>query len=169
MLDVIIALLPAFAWGVYVFGIRALAIGLVCVGACIGFEAAAQFLMGRRITVSDMSAAVTGLLLAMNLPVTVPLWMPVVGAFFAIVIVKQLFGGIGKNFVNCFKGFFCWRNSGNSKGQCSFGYRRYFCLSICDRLYRFRNSVRTTTAGGSFLDTADVGVKGLCLRNIFRW
>jgi len=100
MLDVIIALLPALAWGVYVFGLRALAISLVSVGACIGFEAAAQFVMGRPVTISDLSAAVTGLLLAMNLPVTVPLWMPVVGAFFAIVVVKQLFGGIGKNFVN---------------------------------------------------------------------
>jgi len=100
MLDVIIALMPAFIWGVYVFGFRALVIGLISVGACVGFEAAAQFLMGRRITVTDLSAAVTGLLLAMNLPVTVPLWMPVVGSFFAIVVVKQLFGGIGKNFVN---------------------------------------------------------------------
>ncbi|MBQ4354539.1 MAG: RnfABCDGE type electron transport complex subunit D [Clostridia bacterium] len=100
MLDVIIALLPAFIWGIYVFGLRALVIGVICVGACIGFEAAAQFVLHRPITIGDLSAAVTGLLLAMNLPVTVPLWMPVVGAFFAIVIVKQLFGGIGKNFVN---------------------------------------------------------------------
>ena len=100
MLDVIIALLPAMVWGVYVFGLRALAVCLVSVGACVGFEAAAQFMMGRKVTISDLSAAVTGLLLAMNLPVTVPLWMPVVGAFFAIVVVKQLFGGIGKNFVN---------------------------------------------------------------------
>jgi len=100
MLDVIIALLPAFIWGVYTFGIRALIIGLISVGCCIGFEAASQFLLHRTITVSDLSAAVTGLLLAMNLPVTVPLWMPVIGSFFAVVVVKQLFGGIGKNFVN---------------------------------------------------------------------
>lgn len=100
MLDVLIALLPAYIWGVYVFGIRALAIGVISIAACIGFEAAAQFILHRPITIKDLSAAVTGLLLAMNLPATVPLWMPVVGAFFAIVIVKQLFGGIGKNFVN---------------------------------------------------------------------
>lgn len=100
MLDVMIALLPAFAWGVYTFGTRALVIALISVGCCIGFEAGAQFLLHRTITVSDLSAAVTGMLLAMNLPVTVPLWMPVVGSFFAIVVVKQLFGGIGKNFVN---------------------------------------------------------------------
>lgn len=100
MLDVIIALVPALIWGVYIFGLRALVLTVISVGACIGFEAAAQFLLHRPITISDLSAAVTGFLLAMNLPVTVPLWMPVVGAFFAIVVVKQLFGGIGKNFVN---------------------------------------------------------------------
>lgn len=100
MLDVIIALIPAFIWGIYVFGIRALAVMAVSIAACVGFEAAAQFLLHRPVTIGDLSAAVTGLLLAMNLPVSVPLWMPVVGAFFAIVVVKQLFGGIGCNFVN---------------------------------------------------------------------
>ena len=100
MFDVILALLPAFLWGVYVFGIRALAVMAVSVAACVGFEAAAQFLLHRPVTIRDLSAVVTGLLLAMNLPVSVPLWMPVVGGFFAIVVVKQLFGGIGCNFVN---------------------------------------------------------------------
>ena len=100
MFDVILALLPAFIWGTYVFGTRALAVAAVSIAACIGFEAAAQFLLHRPVTISDLSAVVTGLLLAMNLPVSVPLWMPVVGAFFAIVVVKQIFGGIGKNFVN---------------------------------------------------------------------
>ncbi len=100
MLDVIIALLPAFLWGVWVFGIRAVAVAAVSVAACIGFEAASQFLLHRTVTIGDLSAVVTGLLLAMNVPVSVPLWMPVVGAFFAIVVVKQLFGGIGCNFVN---------------------------------------------------------------------
>ncbi len=100
MLDVLIALIPAFAWGVYVFGFRALLIGVLSVGCCVGFEAACQFILRRPVTVSDLSACVTGLLLAMNLPVGVPLFIPVVGSFFAIVIVKQLFGGIGKNFVN---------------------------------------------------------------------
>ena len=100
MFDVIIALLPAFIWGVYNFGIRALVIGLIGVASSVGFEALSRYLLRRPSTVGDLSAAVTGLLLAMNLPVTVPLWMPVVGSFFAIVVVKQLFGGIGKNFVN---------------------------------------------------------------------
>ncbi len=100
MLDVLIALLPAYIWGIITFGLRALVIGVIAVGSAVAWEAAVQFLLHRRITISDLSAAVTGLLLAMNLPVTVPLWMPLVGSFFAIVVVKQIFGGIGKNFVN---------------------------------------------------------------------
>jgi len=100
MLEVIIALIPAFIWGVYIFGWRALALGILSVGACVIFEALTQKILHRPITVKDFSAAVTGLLLAMNLPVSVPLWMPVIGAFIAIVVVKQLFGGIGKNFLN---------------------------------------------------------------------
>ena len=100
MIDVLIALVPAFAWGVYMMGLRALVIGLLSVLCCVLFEAGSQLLLRRPVTVSDCSAAVTGLIFAMNLPVTVPLWMPVVGSFFAIVVVKQLFGGIGKNIVN---------------------------------------------------------------------
>lgn len=100
MLKVIIALLPAFGWGVYVFGFRALLIGAISVASAVGFEALTQYILHREITVSDLSAVVTGLLLAMNLPVSIPLWMPVVGSFVAIVLVKQLFGGIGKNFMN---------------------------------------------------------------------
>lgn len=100
MLDVIIALVPAMFWGVYVFGWRALLICVLSVGCSVGFEAATEMLLHRSVTIGDLSAVVTGLLLGMNLPVSVPLWMPVVGAFFAIVVVKQLFGGIGKNFMN---------------------------------------------------------------------
>ena len=100
MLDVLIALMPAFLWGVYVFGWRALMIAILSVASCVGFEALTEKLLKCPITISDLSAAVTGLLLAMNLPVSVPLWLPVVGGFFAIVVVKQIFGGIGKNFVN---------------------------------------------------------------------
>ena len=100
MIDVLIALLPAYVWGVISFGLRALAIGLISVVSCILFEALAEWILKRPVTVSDCSAAVTGLLISMNLTVTVPLWMPVVGAFFAIVIVKQIFGGLGKNIVN---------------------------------------------------------------------
>lgn len=100
MTDVIIALLPAYGWGIYVFGWRALTLGVISILCCVLFEALTEKILKRPITVSDGSAIVTGLLLTMNLPVTVPLWMPAVGALFAIVIVKQIFGGIGKNVVN---------------------------------------------------------------------
>ncbi len=100
MLDVILALIPAFLWGIHVFGLRALLLGIVSVASCVLFEALIQLLLRRPVTIGDFSAAVTGLLLAMNLSPAVPIWMPVVGAFFAIVVVKQMFGGIGKNIVN---------------------------------------------------------------------
>ncbi len=100
MFDVVIALLPAFLWGVYVFGSRALLLGVISIASSVLFEALIQLALRRPVTIGDLSAVVTGLLLAMNLSSAVPLWMPVVGAFFAIVVVKQLFGGIGKNIVN---------------------------------------------------------------------
>lgn len=100
MTDVIVALLPAYIWGVCVFGNRVLLIGLISVASAVLIEALTQKLLRRPVTVSDCSAALTGMLIAMNMPVTVPLWFPVVGAFFAIVIVKQLSGGLGKNIVN---------------------------------------------------------------------
>lgn len=100
MLDVCIALMPALIWGVYIFGFRALTITLVSVFFAVGSEFAYEKLMHKPITIPDCSAVVTGILLALNLPVSVPLWMPAVGAVFAIIVVKQLFGGIGKNFVN---------------------------------------------------------------------
>ncbi len=100
MLHVIIALLPAWAAAVYFFGMRVIPLTAVCIGSCIFFEYACRMIMKRSNTISDLSAVVTGLLLAMNLPVTAPYWMGVIGSFVAIVIVKQLFGGIGQNFAN---------------------------------------------------------------------
>ncbi len=100
MRDVIIALLPATAFGVYLFGLNALFVVLVSVAAAMLTEALLQKLMNKRITVSDGSAALTGLLLALNLPPAVPLWIPILGSVFAIAIVKQCFGGLGHNFLN---------------------------------------------------------------------
>ncbi len=100
MADVLIALVPALVWSIYVFGFRALTVTVVSMAACVLFEAGFQYLMKKPVTVLDLSAAVTGVLLAFCLPVTIPLWMVLIGDFFAIVIVKQLFGGIGKNIVN---------------------------------------------------------------------
>ncbi len=100
MLDVLIALFFPLVLAVYFFSWRALILTVVSVVCCIGFEILYQKLMKKPVTASDLSAAVTGVLLAFNLPVTAPYWLPVIGSFFAIVIVKQLYGGIGKNFMN---------------------------------------------------------------------
>lgn len=100
MTDVCVALTPSLLWGIYLFGMRAFSITVISVLSCLFFEALSQKLMRRPVTISDGSATVSALLLAMNLPVAVPLWVVPLGAFFAIVITKQLFGGLGKNFVN---------------------------------------------------------------------
>lgn len=97
---VIIALMPALVASAFIFGFRALLVTGVTVAACVGFEALYCVLMKKPVSVGDLSAVVTGLILAFNLPATIPLWIAVVGAFIAIVVVKQLFGGIGCNFAN---------------------------------------------------------------------
>lgn len=100
MRDVLIGLAPAMIAAVVIFGFRALLMTAVCVAACIIFEYGTERILRRENTISDLSAVVTGVILSFNLPVQLPLWMAVVGCFFAIVIVKQLFGGIGNNFAN---------------------------------------------------------------------
>jgi len=97
---VILALMPAFAFSVYLFGMRALLITLVSIIVCLLSEAVMQKLLGKNITITDGSALLTGLLLSFNLPPGVPLWLPAVGSVFAIVFAKQLFGGLGYNFIN---------------------------------------------------------------------
>ena len=100
MLLVIIALFPAAMAGCVFFGPRAAAVLAVCIAACVIFEALCRIIMKKDQTVGDLSAVVTGLLLGMNLPATVPFYVAVIGSFVAIVIAKQLFGGIGQNFAN---------------------------------------------------------------------
>ncbi len=100
MLGVLIALVPAALSAVLTFGLRALAIMAVGVVSAVLTEALIQKAAGKKITVSDYSAAVTGLLLAMNVPAGTPLWIPAVGSFFAIAVVKMTFGGLGNNFLN---------------------------------------------------------------------
>ena len=100
MRDVLIALLPATVAGVVLFGWRSLLVVAVCVLFSVGFEALFNLITKKEQTVGDLSAAVTGLLLALNLPAGTPLWQCVVGSLFAIVIVKCVFGGIGQNLVN---------------------------------------------------------------------
>lgn len=100
MRDVLIALLPATIAGIYFFKVRALLIIILSIASCVGAEALWQKLTHQKFTVGDLSAVVTGLLLAFNLPAAAPLWLPVVGGIFAIIIVKQFFGGIGQNIMN---------------------------------------------------------------------
>lgn len=100
MFNVCMALLPALAMGCCMFGFRALLVTAVCVVSCVLFEYLCRKIMKRNNTIGDLSAVVTGMILAMNLPSTVPLWIAIIGSFVAIVIVKQLFGGLGQNFAN---------------------------------------------------------------------
>ena len=100
MEEVVIALIPATLFGIYNFGLNGALVILTSIVTCVLAEYAYEKYMKKPITTGDMSAFVTGLLLALNLPATVPLWIPIVGGVFAIIIVKQLFGGIGQNFMN---------------------------------------------------------------------
>ena len=100
MLDVIIAMLPALAFVIFNFGLRALTLTAVSVVACIFWEWLYRKLMKKPQSIGDLSCVVTGMLLAFVCPVHMPYWMIIIGDFFAIVVVKQLFGGIGKNFLN---------------------------------------------------------------------
>ena len=100
MLDVVIALIPALIAAVILFGPRVLAVTATTVISAVLSEYAARKVMKRHNTIGDFSAVVTGLILAFNLPVSIPLWMAAIGSFFAIVVVKQFFGGIGQNFAN---------------------------------------------------------------------
>ncbi len=100
MLDVIIALMPAAVAGCVIFGLRSLAVLAISIASCVLFEALFQWILKKPQTVGDFSAAVTGLLLGLNLPANIPLWQCVVGSLFAMVVVKGLFGGLGSNPVN---------------------------------------------------------------------
>ncbi|MBQ8449096.1 MAG: RnfABCDGE type electron transport complex subunit D [Clostridia bacterium] len=100
MRDVLIALAPTAIAGTIIFGLRSLLVIAVCVASCVIFEALFNIITKKEQTVGDLSAALTGLLLALNLPSTAPIWQCAVGSFFAIIIVKCLFGGIGCNLVN---------------------------------------------------------------------
>ena len=100
MLMVIGALIPSFGVSIAVFGPRVISLTLVCVIASMGFEWLYNKLMHKRQTVGDMSAALTGVLIAFNVPSSFPYWMAVIGCFVAIIIVKQIYGGIGRNVVN---------------------------------------------------------------------
>ena len=100
MRDVIIALVPATAMGIYYFGLKALILIVAAIVSSVFFEWLYEKITRKPVTISDLSAVVTGLLLAMNLPASAPVWVPIVGSAFAIIFAKQLFGGLGQNFIN---------------------------------------------------------------------
>lgn len=100
MMMVILALVPSLLVSVYVFGMRVLSLTAVCIVAAVFFEWIWNVLMHKRQTVGDLSAVVTGMLIAFNVPSGLPYWIAIVGCFVAIIIVKQLFGGVGKNIAN---------------------------------------------------------------------
>lgn len=100
MLCVVLALMPAAGFGIYNFGIRALLVMLVSICSCVLTEFLFEIITKQKVTVGDFSAVVTGLLLGMNMPVNIPLYVPAIGGIFAIFVVKMLFGGLGKNFMN---------------------------------------------------------------------
>ena len=100
MRDVIIALVPATAMGIYYFGLKALILIVAAIVSAVFFEWLYEKITKKPVTISDLSAVVTGLLLAMNLPASAPVWVAIVGSAFAIIFAKQLFGGLGQNFIN---------------------------------------------------------------------
>ena len=97
---VLLALLPAALFGIYNFGPHALLLILISMATCVATEAVYEHFMHKKLTIKDYSAAVTGVLLALNVPPSAPWWIPVIGGVFAVLVVKQLFGGLGQNFMN---------------------------------------------------------------------
>ena len=100
MYDVLIAMIPAAAFGVYQFGFNALLVIILTMAACVLSEYIFEKAMKRPITIADGRALVTGMILALNMPPEIPVWVPVLGGVFAIIVVKQLYGGLGQNFMN---------------------------------------------------------------------
>lgn len=123
MMTVALALLPAAGYGVWHFGLRALLVIVITVASCVCFEWIFCLITHKKNTIGDFSAVVTGLLLAMNLPVSVPWWIPILGAAFAIIVVKMLFGGLGQNFMNPALGARCFLLISFSKIMTDFSYK----------------------------------------------
>ena len=119
---VIISLLPASIFGIYNFGVKALVLILVTIGSCVASEWIYERIVHKKNTINDLSAVVTGLLLALNLPHTLPWWQAVLGGVFAIIVVKMLFGGLGQNFMNPALGARCFLLISFTGSMTSFTY-----------------------------------------------
>lgn len=125
MLAVIIALLPATGFGIYNFGLSALILVLVTVTTTVLTELIFELVMHKKVTIGDFSAAVTGLLLALNLPPAAPWWIGVIGGIFAILVVKMMFGGLGQNFMNPALGARCFLLISYTSIMCNFDCDAY--------------------------------------------
>ena len=140
MYDVAIAMLPATIWGVIQFGIYSLVVVVATVLACVLSEYAFETLMGKPVTISDGSALVTGMILGLNMPPTIPLWIPVLGGVFAIIVVKQLYGGLGQN----------WMNP-------ALAARCFLLISFAGSMTKFTDPVTDAIAGANPLATIKAG------------
>lgn len=134
MLYVVIALLPASLFGIYNFGFHALLLILLSIASCIASEWIFNKVTKRKDTIGDFSAVVTGLLLALNLPPTLPWWMAIIGGAFAIIIVKSLFGGLGQNFMNPALGARCFLLISFTGPMTSFANSRYYISQGMDAI-----------------------------------
>ena len=141
MFDVILSLVPASVVGIYNFGIKAAILIAVCILSSVLFEFLFEKGVGKKVTIGDFSAVVTGLLIALNLPPTLPVWMAVLGCAFGIIVVKQLFGGLGQNFMNP-----------------ALAARCFLLLSFTGRMTSFvYDGVTTATPLAILKSTGDVG------------
>lgn len=140
MYDVAIAMLPATIWGVMQFGIYSLVVVAATVLSCVLSEYAFETLMHKPVTINDGSAVVTGMILGLNMPPTIPLWMPVLGGVFAIIVVKQLYGGLGQN----------WMNP-------ALAARCFLLISFAGSMTRFTDPVTDAIAGATPLATIKAG------------
>jgi len=140
MYDVAIAMLPATIWGVMQFGIYSLVVVAATVLSCVLSEYVFETLMHKPITISDGSALVTGMILGLNMPPTIPIWMPVLGGMFAIIVVKQLYGGLGQN----------WMNP-------ALAARCFLLISFAGSMTKFTDPVTDTIAAATPLATIKAG------------
>lgn len=163
MRDVVIALIPATAFGIYNFGLHALLLVAATVATCVLTEYLYQKFMKRQILVSDYSAIVTGLLLALNLPPEMPVWIAIIGGIFAILIVKQLFGGLGQNFMNPALAARCFLMISFTGKMTSFTYDS---VTSATPLALLKNGDKAASVA-SILAAGDNGVNGTTVLNMF--
>lgn len=163
MRDVVIALIPATVFGIYNFGLHALLLVAATVATCVLTEYLYQKFMKKTILVGDYSAILTGLLLALNLPPEMPVWIAIIGGVFAILIVKQLFGGLGQNFMNPALAARCFLMISFTGKMTSFTYDS---VTSATPLALIKNGDKTASIA-EILAAGDNGVNGTTVLNMF--